>query len=70
MIKLDDKNYTRNLHYHFKTDENHYERIDVEDKHIENGVDRSHKYYKEITQCIEFLHQLNSWYEDMKGYDE
>ena len=60
MIKLDDKNYTRNLHYHFKTDENH----------IENGVDRSHKYYKEITQCIEFLHQLNSWYEDMKGYDE
>ena len=102
---INDKEYTRNLHYHFEKDKTHYERIDhhdkefllynmiehwermlmlykgeevdvtsleqlVDDLHIEKGVDESHKHYKEITKCIDVLHQLNSWYEGMKTKNE
>jgi hypothetical protein len=103
MNRLDDKEYTRNIHYKFgESDKTYYEDSDsvdkehllfkmiehwermlmlykgqgvdltsleqlVDDLHIEKGVDESDEHYKEITQCIEVLHQLNSWYESMKS---
>jgi len=106
MIKLNDKDYTRNLHYKFsESDKTYYEDSDsidkehllfnmiehwermlmlykgqevditsleqlVDDLHIEKGVDESHEYHKQITKCIEVLHQLNSWYEEMKTKSE
>jgi len=101
MKKLNDKEYTRNLHYQFGEGETYYERLDdtdkehllfnmiehwerllmlykgkgvditsleqlVDDQHIEKGVDESHKHYKEIKKCILNLHQINSWYEEIK----
>ena len=106
MKKLNDKDYTRNLHYYFgESDKRYYESSDsmdkehtlykmiehwermlmlykgqdvgttsleqlVDDLHIEKGVDEKHEHYKEITQCIEVLHLLNSWYEDIKTKSE
>jgi len=106
MKKFTDKEYTRNLHYHFgQSDKTHYESSDsldkenllynmiehwermlmmykgqgvditsleqlVDDLHIEKGVDEKHEHYKQITECIEVLHMLNSWYESIKTKDE
>ena len=106
MTKLNDKDYTRNLHYHFgQSDKTYYESSDtldkeqtlykmiehwermlmlykgqgvditsleqlVDDLHIEKGVDEKHEHYKQITECIEVLHMLNSWYESIKTKDE
>ena len=38
----------------------------VDDKHIETTEEDTHQYYKQINQCIEVLHMLNSWYEEVK----
>ena len=105
-IKLTDKDYTRNLHYHFKKSDKqyyegledwekehtlfkmieHYERLLmlyyeqgqsitsleqlVDDLHIVRGVDKTHPHHKDISECIELLHKLNSWYEEIKTKDE
>jgi len=38
----------------------------VDDKHIVKGVKKSNRMYKVISECIEILHMLNSWYEEIK----
>ena len=105
MIKINDKSYTRNLHYHFTADKNFYEGIDssdkehllftmiehferllmlyyeqsaditsleqlVDDKHVVKLPSKKHKWYKDIKKCFDNLHQLNSWYEELKTKDE
>ena len=42
----------------------------VDDLHPIKLPNKKHKYYKEIKKCITNLHQLNSWYEEIKTHDE
>ena len=105
MKRIKDREYIRNLHYHFTADKNQYERIDkhdkehllftmiehferllmlyyeqdagitsleqlVDDKHKVKLPSKKHKWYKDIKKCFDNLHQLNSWYEEIKTHDE
>lgn len=106
MIKLNDKDYTRNLHYHFgQSDKTYYESSDtldkeqtlykmiehwermlmlykgqgvditsleqlVDDLHIVKLPNKKHEHYKKIKKVMNTLHQLNSWYEEVKTKSE
>ena len=74
-IKPNDKEYTRNLHYHFKEDKDYYERIDHHDKEflLYNMIEhweRMLMLYKGQKVDITSLEQLVDDLHIEKGVDE
>ena len=42
----------------------------VDDKHNVKLPGKDHPHYKDIKKCFDNLHQINSWYEELKTKDE